>query len=76
MAETEPGTPPVRARIGNTGDEGRRHPATCLGHLPPGEELPISRLGHERPLEEAVDLTCGERRREEEALAVAAAQPA
>ena len=30
MAETELGTPPVRARIGNTGEGGRRHPATCL----------------------------------------------
>ena len=44
MAETKPGTPPVRARIGNTGEDGRRHPAQCLSHHPRGEELPISHL--------------------------------
>ena len=45
MAETKPGTSPVRARIGNTGEEGRRQPAPCLSHLPRGEELPINHLG-------------------------------
>ena len=45
MAETKQGTPPVRARIGNTGEGGRRHPATCLSHQPRGEELPINHLG-------------------------------
>ncbi len=44
MAVTKPGTPPVRARIGNTGENGRRQPAPCLSHRPRGEELPISRL--------------------------------
>ena len=44
MAETEPGTRPVRARIGNTGEEGRRHPEMCLSHQPRGEELPINHL--------------------------------
>jgi len=45
MAETKPGTPPGRARIGNTGEEGRRQPAPCLGHHPRGDELPINQLG-------------------------------
>src|SRR3990172_7026969 len=45
MAETKPGTPPVRARIGNTGEDGRRQPAPCLSHLPRDEELPINHLG-------------------------------
>ena len=45
MAETEQGTPPVRARIEHTGEGGRRHPATCLSHQPRGEELPINHLG-------------------------------
>ena len=44
MAETKPGTPPVRARIGNTGKGGRRHPALCLSHQPRDEELPINHL--------------------------------
>src|ERR671919_116701 len=44
MAETEPGTPPRRARIGNTGEEGRRQPAKCLSHHPRGEELPVDHL--------------------------------
>jgi len=44
MAETKPGTPPVRARIGNTGEDGRRQPAPCLSRLPRGEELPIKHL--------------------------------
>ena len=39
MAETEPGTSPVRARIGNTGEDGRRQPAMCLSHQPRDEEL-------------------------------------
>jgi len=45
MAETEQGTPPVRARIGNTGEDGRRHPATCLSLEPLDEELPTDHLG-------------------------------
>jgi hypothetical protein len=45
MAETKPGTSPVRARIGNTGEEGRRQPAMCLSHHPRDEELPINHLG-------------------------------
>ena len=45
MAETKPGTPPVRARIGNTGEDGRRQPAPCLSHRPRDEELPINHLG-------------------------------
>jgi arylsulfatase A-like enzyme len=45
MAETEPGTPPVRVRIGNTGEDGRRQPATRLGHHPRDEELPVGHLG-------------------------------
>jgi len=45
MAETEPGTPPVRARIGHTGEGGRRHPAMGLSHQPRDEELPINHLG-------------------------------
>jgi len=45
MAETKPGTPPVRASIGNTGEDGRRQPAPCLSHQPRGEELPINHLG-------------------------------
>ena len=45
MAETKPETLPVRARIGNTGEDGRRHPATCLSHQPRDEELPINPLG-------------------------------
>ena len=45
MAEIKPGTPPVRARIGHTGEGGRRHPALCLSHQPRGEELPINHLG-------------------------------
>ena len=44
MAETKPGTPPVRARIGHTGEDGRRQPAPCLSHHPRDEELPISHL--------------------------------
>jgi len=44
MAETEQGTPPVRARIGNTGEGGPRHPATCLSLEPRGEGLPINHL--------------------------------
>jgi hypothetical protein len=44
MAETKPGTPPGRARIGNTGEEGRRQPAPCLGHHPRGERLPVGHL--------------------------------
>jgi len=44
MDETEPGTPPDRARIGNTGEGGRRQPATRLGHHPRGNELPVSHL--------------------------------
>ena len=44
MDETEPGTPPDRARIGNTGEGGRRQPATRLGHHPRGDELPVSHL--------------------------------
>ena len=47
MAETKPGTPPVRARSGNTGEEGRRQPAPCLSHRPRGEELPINHLTDE-----------------------------
>ena len=42
MAETKPGTPPVRARIGNTGEDGRRQPVPCLSHQPLDEELPVS----------------------------------
>jgi len=49
MAETEPEAPPVRARIGNTGQDGRRQPAMCLIHQPRGEELPINHLGRESP---------------------------
>jgi hypothetical protein len=45
MAETKPGTPPGRGRIGNTGEDGRRQPAQCLGHHPRGGELPINHLG-------------------------------
>src|SRR5438132_11664305 len=44
MAETEPGTPPDRARIGNTGEGGRRQPATRLSHQPRDEELSINHL--------------------------------
>jgi hypothetical protein len=44
MAETKPGTPLVRARIGNPGEDGRRQPAPCLSHRPRSEELPISHL--------------------------------
>jgi hypothetical protein len=44
MAETKPVTPPVRARIGNTGEDGRRQPVTCLSHQPRGEALPINHL--------------------------------
>ena len=44
MAETKPGTPPGRARIGNTGEVGRRQPAPCLGHHPRGEGLPVRHL--------------------------------
>jgi hypothetical protein len=42
MAETNPGTPPVLARIRDTRSDGPRHPATCLGHQPRSEGLPIS----------------------------------
>ena len=49
MAETKPGTPPVRARIGNTGEGGRRQPALCLSHRPRDEELPISHLNLPEP---------------------------
>jgi len=45
MAATEPGTPPVRARTGNTGEHGRRHPAMRRSHHPRGEELPVNHLG-------------------------------
>jgi len=44
MAATEPETPPVRARIGNTGEYGRRHAAKRRSHHPRGEELPINHL--------------------------------
>ncbi len=44
MAETKPTTPPVRARIGNTRKDPRRHRAPCLSHRPRDEELPISHL--------------------------------
>ena len=44
MVETEPGTPPVRARIENTGEDGRRQPAMCLSYQPRDKELPISHL--------------------------------
>jgi len=44
MAETKPGTPLVRARIGNTGEDKRRHPAMRLSHLPRREELPVDHL--------------------------------
>jgi hypothetical protein len=44
MAATELGTPPDRARIGNTGEGGRRHPATCLSHQPRDDELPVNHL--------------------------------
>lgn len=43
MAETKPGTP-VRARIGNAGEDGRRHPAKCPSHHPRDEELPDDHL--------------------------------
>ena len=45
MAETKLGTPPDRARIGNTGEGERRQPAMSLGHQPRGEGLPINHLG-------------------------------
>ena len=48
MAETKLGTPPDRARIGNTGEGGRRQPAMRLGHQPRGEGLPINHLARGR----------------------------
>jgi branched-chain amino acid transport system permease protein len=59
MAETKPGTPPARARIGNTGESGRRQPAPRLSHQPRGAELSINHL------EVAADLArraCGRQR--------------
>jgi hypothetical protein len=50
MAGTKPGTPPVRARIGNTGEGGRRQPAPCLSHQPRDEELPINHLDEVEPV--------------------------
>jgi hypothetical protein len=44
MAETEPGTPPRRARIGNTGEERRRQPAMCISHHLRDGESPASHL--------------------------------
>src|SRR6187402_659827 len=44
MAETEPGTPPDRVRIGNTGERGRRQPAMHLGHHPRDDEFPVDHL--------------------------------
>src|SRR5919106_6465525 len=44
MAETEPGTPPRRARIRNTGEEGRRYPAMRRSHLLHGDEFPARHL--------------------------------
>jgi len=44
MAETKPGTPLGRARIGNTGEDGRRQPAPCLSHQSRDEELPVGHL--------------------------------
>ena len=58
MAETEPGTPPVRARIGNTGEGGLRQPAKRLSHHPRDEELPINHL----KAEDALDLSERSRR--------------
>ena len=67
MAETKPGTPPVRARIGNTGEDGWRHPAWCLSHRPRGEELPINHLAaphcSEQALPDPAESADGVRRR-------------
>src|SRR2546425_1235558 len=35
---------PRRARIENTGEEGRRQPAILISHHPRGEELPVNHL--------------------------------
>jgi hypothetical protein len=58
MAETKPGTPSVRARIGNTSEHGRRQPAMCLSHRPRDEELPISHLQAEDALDLAERARC------------------